>query len=115
MYLFVIDAQYTFEKILKITSEIKSYNPCSLELDYLISIANNTIIESADEMVKAKSKTNKDYLLEYLDCIFEEYQKVDKELELDTLKTMAGLYFDKAELSKIEQKNDDLILESKEK
>ena len=112
---FVIDVQYTFEKILKITGEIKNYNPCSLELDYLISIANNTIIESAEEMVKAKSKTNKDYLLEYLDCIFEEYKKVDNELDLETLKSMASLYFDKAELSKIEQKNDDLILESKEK
>lgn len=112
---FVIDTQYTFEKILKITGEIKNYNPCSLELDYLISIANNTIIESADEMVKAKSKTNKDYLLEYLDCVFEEHKKIEGELDLDTLKTMASSYFDKTELSKIEQKNDDLILEEKEK
>lgn len=111
---FVIDSQYTFENILKITGEIKNYNPCSLELDYLISIANNTIIESADEMVKAKSKTNKDYLIEYIECIFNEYQKIDSEYNLDILKTMAASYFDKTELSTVEQKNDDLILEENE-
>ena len=111
---FVIDSQYTFESILKITGEIKNYNPISLELDYLISIANNTISESADEMIKAKSKTNKDYLIEYIDVVFEEYKKIDAQLDLIYLKTMAALYFDKASLSKIEQKNDDLILEGKE-
>ena len=111
---FVIDSQYTFESILKITGEIKNYNPLSLELDYLISIANNTITESADEMIKAKSKTNKDYLIEYIDVVFEEYKKIDAQLDLIYLKTMAALYFDKASLSKIEQKNDDLILEGKE-
>jgi hypothetical protein len=110
---FIIDTQYTFEKILKITGEIKNYNPCSLELDYLISIANNTIAESAEEMVKANSKTNKDYLLEYIDCIFEEYKKIEGELDLDLLKYMGSSYFDKTEMSKIEQKNDDLILEEK--
>lgn len=111
---FVIDSQYTFESILKITGDIKNYSPLTLELDYLISIANNTISESADEMIKTKSKTNKDYLLEYLNVVFEEYKKVDAQLDLNYLKEMASSYFDKANLSKQDQKNDDLILEEKE-
>lgn len=106
---FVIDKQYKFDDILNFNERIKKYDPYSLELDYLISMSNGVINESAEEIIKANSKTNKDYLIDYLDNIFSEYEKVDESLDLNYLKTMAISYYDKSQMSK-DERNEEIEL-----
>jgi len=104
---FVIDQQYNLETILKYTGSIKELDPYSMELDYLISISNGIISESAEELIKTKSKTNKDYLFEYLKYAFPEYQKVDDSIELNYLIELATAYFNKAMLTDAERKQEE--------
>lgn len=100
---FVIDMPYQFEEILKCNEIIKKLNPYSLEFDYLIS-STGVIEEQADvEIDNCKSKTNKEYLIEFLESIFEEYKNTDPSYDLDYLKELAISYFDKAMLPKSER------------
>ena len=100
---FVIDASYKFENILKYSDIIKLLKPHSLEFDYLISLTSAETDNFNEESVNVKSKTNKDYLIEYIESIFPEYKKVDESLDLDYLKNLANIYFDKAMLPKEER------------
>ncbi len=105
---FVIDMQYQFEEILKCSEIIKKLNPYSLEFDYLIS-STGVIEEQVDiEIDKCKSKTNREYLTEYLESIFEEYKKIDDSYELNYLKDLAVSYFNKAMLPKNERDEQEL-------
>jgi len=105
---FVIDMPYQFDEILKCNELIKKLGPYSLEFDYLIS-STGVIEEQADmEIDSCKAKTNKDYLIEYIESIFEEYKKVDDSYDLDYLKKLAVSYFDKAMLPKEEREEQEL-------
>lgn len=106
---FVIDQQYNLESILKFSGLIKDCDPFSMELDYLISISNGIISESAEELIKAKSKTNKDYLFEYLNYAFPEYQKIDDSLDLNYLIDLGTSYFNKALMTDAERKQEEGI------
>jgi len=105
---FVIDMPYQFDEILKCNEIIKKLNPYSLEFDYLIS-STGMIEDQADiEIDNCKSKTNKDYLIEYIESIFDEYKKIDDTYDLNYLKEMALSYFDKAMLPKSEREEQEL-------
>ena len=66
-----------------ITVGLGLFDPKSLsEPSDLISIANKVITESTDEMIKASSKTNKDYLIEYLERAFPEYEKINESIKV---------------------------------
>ncbi len=108
---FVIDASYKFESILKYSDIIKLLKPHSLEFDYLISLTSTETESFNEESVNVKSKTNKDYLIEYIESIFPEYKKVDESLDLNYLKELANTYFDKAMLPKEEREEYELSKE----
>lgn len=93
---FIIDKQYKFENILKFTDLIKKFDPHTLNLEYLISISNNSLDNLTNENIKNNSKTNKDYLIDYLENIFPEYEKIDSALDLDYLKNIGIKYYEKA-------------------
>ena len=99
----VMDSKYQIENVIRFNMMIKDFDPHTIELDYLISISNEVITESTDEMIKASSKTNKDYLIEYLEKAFPEYEKVNENLSLIYLKEMAESYYNKSLLDKNEQ------------
>lgn len=105
---FVIDAQYKFDLILKCSEIIKKLKPHSLEFDYLISSTISEANDFNDESGNIKSKTNKDYLIEYIESVFPEYKKVNADLDLDYLKDLANSYFDKALLPKEEREDHEL-------
>lgn len=100
----VMDTKYQIEGVMKFNNIVKDYNPHSIELDYLISIANEVITESTDEMIKASSKTNKDYLIEYLEKAFPEYEKINESINLDYLKELAEGYYQKSLLTEKDRK-----------
>jgi hypothetical protein len=100
----VMDTKYQIEGVMKFNNIVKDYNPHSIELDYLISIANEVITESTDEMIKASSKTNKDYLIEYLEKAFPEYEKINESTNLDYLKELAEGYYQKSLLTEKDRK-----------
>lgn len=101
---FIIDKQYNFNNILNFSEAIKKFDLYSFELDYLISMSNDIINESTVELIKANTKTNKEYLLEYIDKIFPEYEKINELLDLAYLKSLAVSYYDKSQVSKDEQR-----------
>lgn len=100
---FVIDAQYKFEEILKFSDIIKKLHPHSLEFDYLISSTTPEVTAVESPQIELKEKTNKDYLIEYLETIFPEYKKIDEKYDLNYLKELANSYFEKACLPKEER------------
>ena len=100
----VMDSKYQIEGVMKFNTIVKDYDPYSIELDYLISIANEVITESTDEMIKASSKTNKDYLIEYLERAFPEYEKINESISLDYLKELADGYYQKSLLTEKDRK-----------
>jgi DNA repair exonuclease SbcCD nuclease subunit len=104
----VMDSKYQIENVIRFNMLIKDFDPHTIELDYLISISNEVITESTDEMIKASSKTNKDYLIEYLEKAFPEYEKVNENLNLLYLKEMAESYYNKSLLDKNEQQEIEL-------
>jgi DNA repair exonuclease SbcCD nuclease subunit len=93
---FIIDKQYKFENILKFTELIKKHDPYTLNLEYLISISNNSINDLSNENIKNNSKTNKEYLLDYLENVFVEYEKVNNTLDLSYLKEICVKYYEKS-------------------
>ena len=104
----VMDSKYHIENVMKFNTVVKDYDPHTIELDYLISISNEIITESTDEMIKASSKTNKDYLIEYLDKVFPEYEKINEAININYLKEIAESYYNKSLLDKTEQQEIEL-------
>lgn len=95
---FVIDVSYKFEDILKYSDELKSFNPKTFELDYLITFSTDGSTGfSTIDVSKNDIKTNKDYILEYIDSVFEQYKQADESLDLNYLKELALSYYDKIE------------------
>lgn len=96
---FVIDKQYSFEDILAFSERIKSFEPYSFELDYLIAFSANDEwkTQMLEEEASANVKTNKDYVLDYIDKMFESYKKVDEDLDLDYLKKLASSYYENSQ------------------
>ena len=92
----VIDVKYQFNDVLKYTELIKNFNPNSLELEYLISLTSDIILESAEEIVKSNSKDNKEYLIEYIQKIYTDIQKVDESIELEYLIELIQSYYQKS-------------------
>ena len=108
---FIIDVKYQFNNILKYTEILKEFKPISLEIEYLISLTADVIIESAEELVKTKTKDNKQYLIEYIQKIYEELKKVDENIDLTYLTELVQTYYDKALLSESEKRERELIIE----
>ena len=108
---FIIDVKYQFNNILKYTEILKEYKPISLEIEYLISLTADVITESTEELVKTKTKDNKQYLIEYIQKIYEELKKVDENIDLTYLTELVQTYYDKALLSESEKRERELIIE----
>ena len=66
-------------------------------------------MESTEELLKTKTKDNKDYLLEYIDKIFPEYKEVDASIELPYLKELTESYYAKSLLSEAEREERELV------
>lgn len=105
---FVIDLQYDFNKILDCSALLKKFSPLSLEFEYLISSTASDSEKSEDELSKCKTKTNKEYFIEYLESIFDEYKKIDTVYDLQFLKSLACSYYDKATLAEEEREEKEL-------
>ena len=108
---FVIDVKYQFNNILKYTEILKEYKPVSLEIEYLISLTSDVILESADELVKAKTKDNKQYLLEYIQKVYNELKKVDDTIDLKYLEELVQTYYTRSLLSEAEREERELVIE----
>lgn len=91
----VIDTKNEFNTIVKFSTQLKEYMPRSLEIEYLISLTSNLIAKSTDELSKASNKTNLDYLLEYIDNVYEEVKKIDTDINIDTLIDLTKSYYNK--------------------
>lgn len=95
---FIIDVTYKFENILKFSDHLKSFDPYTFELDYLITFSTDGALESKIiDIANNDLKTNKDYIMEYIDTVFEQYKKTDETLDLDFLKSLALSYYDKSQ------------------
>ena len=105
---FVIDLAYKFDDILKCSDLIKKLNPMSLEFDYIISSTAGLANDSVNELDVCKSKTNDQYLNEYLESVFEEYSKNDDSYDLVFLKSLADAYYKKSMLPKNEREEQEL-------
>lgn len=108
---FIIDVKYQFNNILKYTEILKEFKPISLEIEYLISLTADVITESAEELVKTKTKDNKQYLIEYIQKMYEELKNVDENIDLQYLTELVQTYYDKALLSESEKRERELIIE----
>ena len=100
---FVIDDKYKFEKILSFTEKIKSFHPLNLELDYLVSITDGVISNIAEESIKKKANDNLTYLLEYIEEVGKEAEKVDESIDLNLLKEMTKKYYANSQLTESEK------------
>jgi len=100
---FVIDDKYKFEKILSFTEILKSYNPLNIELDYIISISDGVISESAEKTIANKAKDNLTYLLEYIEEIGKETNKIDESISIQLLKELTQKYYKQSKLSDAEK------------
>ena len=79
------------------SEKIKSFEPYSFELDYLIAFSSgDEKMQSLEEESSANVKTNKDYVLDYIDKMFESYKKIDEDLDLKYLKKLATSYYEKS-------------------
>jgi len=108
---FVIDVKYQFNNILKYTEILKKYKPVSLEIEYLISLTSDVILESADELVKSKTKDNKQYLLEYIQKVYKELKNVDENIDLQYLEELVQTYYSRSLLSEAEREERELLVE----
>ena len=80
----------------------------SLEFDYIISSTAGLANDSVNELDVCKSKTNDQYLNEYLESVFEEYSKNDDSYDLVFLKSLADAYYKKSMLPKNEREEQEL-------
>ena len=97
---FVIDKQYNFEDILTFSEKIKSFEPYSFELDYLIAFSSGNEegkVQTIEDGASANVKTNKDYVLDYIDNMFDYYKKIDEDLDLEYLKKLASNYYENSQ------------------
>lgn len=109
---FIIDVKYQFNNILKYTELLKEYKPVSLEIEYLISLTSDVILESTEELVKAKTKDNKEYLIEYIQRVYQELKKVDNTIDLKYLEELIQTYYTRSLLNEAEREERELIIEN---
>ena len=95
----VVDAKYQLNQILTLIDFIRKFNPVTVETEYLISITSDTILESANEIVKSGSKDNKEYLMEYLESVYKEISKIDEDIDKQLLFQLAKSYYEKSQSS----------------
>ena len=95
----VVDAKYQLNQILTLIDFIRKFNPVTVETEYLISITSDTILESANEIVKSGSKDNKEYLMEYLESVYKEISKIDEDIDKQLLFQLAESYYEKSQSS----------------
>lgn len=95
----VVDAKYQLNQILTLIEFLRKFNPVTIETEYLISITSDTILESADEIVKSGSKDNKEYLMEYLNVTYNEISKIDESIDKTLLFQLAESYYEKSQSS----------------
>jgi hypothetical protein len=100
---FVIDVKYQFNNILKYTELLKEFKPVSLEIEYLISLTSDLIVESADELVKTSTKDNKQYLLEYVQKMYNEVKDMDDTIDLEYLNELVQTYYTRSLLTEVER------------
>lgn len=93
---FIIDKAYQFENIMKYTEVIKKLNPSSLQIQYLISLTSDLLSESTEQIIKAASKDNKDYLYEYVDKIYNQIKEKDSSIDLEILHQYIDNYYKKS-------------------
>jgi hypothetical protein len=96
---------------LKYTELLKEFKPVSLEIEYLISLTSDLIVESADELVKTNTKDNKQYLLEYVQKMYNEVKEVDNSIELQYLNELVQTYYNRSLLTEAEREERELIVE----
>lgn len=99
----VVDVKYQFNQILSIIENIRTFNPITVEIEYLISITDDAITKSADSIVKSGSKDNKEYLMEYLETVYNEISKVDEDVDKTLLFEMANSFYEKSQMTEKEQ------------
>ena len=95
----VVDAKYQLNQILTLIDFIRKFNPVTVETEYLISITSDTLLESANEIVKSGSKDNKEYLMEYLESVYKEISKIDEDIDKQLLFQLAESYYEKSQSS----------------
>ena len=103
---FIIDVSYKFDEILKFSDYLKSFDPCTFELDYLITFSNDKVMDEKMTNISGDFKTNKDYILDYIDMMFPEYKKADETLDLEYLKELALNYYDKSQQDEDEEEEE---------
>ena len=95
----VVDAKYQLNQILTLIDFIRKFNPVTVETEYLISITSDTLLESANEIVKSGSKDNKEYLMEYLESVYKEISKINEDIDKQLLFQLAKSYYEKSQSS----------------
>lgn len=85
---------------------IRSFEPYSFELDYLITFSAEGEVAQLTQEGEASPnvKTNKDYILDYIESMFETYKKQDEDIDLEYLKKKASMYYDNS-LAKAEEED----------
>lgn len=99
----VIDVKYQFNNILNMTEKIRKFNPITYEIEYLISLTNDTIAESTDVIVKSSSKDNRAYLIDYVNVVYDEVSKVDESIDKTFLLELADSYYRKSQVAESER------------
>ena len=92
------------EDVLKYTDVLKNLKPISLQIEYLISLTSDIILESTDQIVKASSKDNKEYLHQYIQKIYKPLKQADDSINLQTLQQMVDTYYNKSLMTEAERK-----------
>ncbi len=94
----VIDSKYQFNTVLMYTDFIKKYEPITVELEYLISLTNDVISESTEELVKSGSKDNYAYIIDYINIIYPEIQKINDSIDKKMLLELANSYYKRSQM-----------------
>jgi DNA repair exonuclease SbcCD nuclease subunit len=97
----VIDDKYEFNKIVDYLTMLKQYSTRTLETEYLISLSTSLLKNvNTASMTTSNSKTNLDYILEYIDNLYSDIEQVDGDINKDQLVEYAKTYFSKIENNK---------------
>ena len=78
----------------------------------MISLTSDVILESTEELVKAKTKDNKEYLIEYIQRIYQELKKVDDTIDLKYLEELIQTYYTRSLLNEAEREERELVIEN---
>lgn len=92
----VIDEKYEFNKIVNYLSILKQFSVRSLETEYLISLTT-TLMKNVDIKDRDESKTNIDYILEYIDNLYTDISSIDGDIDRDKLVEYAKSYYARIE------------------